>query len=112
VSTIEADPDTLKEFHEVMRATVAPSPPQLEIHKDKVEAGLARLVLTVIELLRQLLETQAIRRMEAGSLSVQQVEDMGETFLKLERKMEELKAHFGLQDADLNLDLGPLGNLM
>jgi len=77
-----------------------------------VEQGLAKLVLTLIELLRQLLEKQAIRRMEAGSLTDDEVERLGETFLKLERKMNELKATFDLQDEDLNLNLGPLGDLM
>ncbi|MGH2504636.1 MAG: gas vesicle protein K, partial [Ktedonobacterales bacterium] len=69
-------------------------------------------VLTLVELLRQLLEKQAIRRMEAGSLTDDEVERLGETFLKLERKMNELKATFDLQDEDLNLNLGPLGDLM
>jgi hypothetical protein len=59
-----------------------------------------------------LLEKQAIRRMEAGSLTDDEVERLGETFLKLERKMNELKATFDLQDEDLNLNLGPLGDLM
>lgn len=77
-----------------------------------VEQGLAKLVLTIIELLRQLLEKQAIRRMDSGTLSEEQIERMGETFLKLEQKMEELKVIFGLEGEDLNLNLGPLGDLM
>jgi hypothetical protein len=79
---------------------------------ENVERGLAQLVLTIVELLRQLMERQAIRRMEAGSLSDDQVERMGETFMKLEQRMEELREHFGLRPEDLNLDLGPLGRLM
>ena len=79
---------------------------------ENVERGLAKLVLTLIELLRRLLETQAIRRMETGSLTDAEIERMGETFLKLERKMAELKELFDLQDESLNLNLGPLGNLM
>jgi hypothetical protein len=79
---------------------------------ENVERGLAQLVLTIVELLRQLMERQAIRRMEAGSLSDEEIERMGETFLKLERRMGELREHFGLSPEDLNLDLGPLGNLM
>lgn len=109
---IDADPDALEEFTREMRTGRTFTPRRLELEKDKIEAGLAKLVLTVIELLRQLLERQAIKRMEAGSLSDRQIEEMGETFLKLEQKMEEMKAYFGLQDEDLNLDLGPLGNLM
>jgi hypothetical protein len=77
-----------------------------------VEQGLARLVLSLIELLRRLLEKQALRRIEAGSLSDDEIERMGETFLRLERKMEELKSTFGLTDGDLNLNLGPIGDLI
>lgn len=77
-----------------------------------VEQGLAKLVLSLIELLRRLLEKQAIRRIEAGSLSDDEIERMGETFLRLERKMEELKVTFGLADGDLNLNLGPVGDLL
>jgi len=77
-----------------------------------VEQGLAKLVLSLVELLRQLLEKQALRRIDAGSLTDDEIERMGETFLRLERRMEELKAVFGLQDGDLNLNLGPLGDLL
>ena len=77
-----------------------------------VEQGLAKLVLSLIELLRRLLEKQALRRIDAGSLSDDEIERMGETFLRLERKMEELKATFGLADGDLNLNLGPIGELV
>jgi len=79
---------------------------------ENVEQGLAKLVLSLIELLRQLLERQAIRRMEGGSLTDGQVEEMGMALMKLEEKIQELAAHFGLTPADLNLDLGPLGNLL
>jgi gas vesicle protein GvpK len=79
---------------------------------ENVEQGLAKLVLSLIELLRQLLERQAIRRMEGGSLTDDQIESMGEALMKLEAKIHELAAHFGLSPADLNLDLGPLGNLL
>ncbi len=75
---------------------------------ENVEQGLAKLVLSVIELLRQLLERQAIRRMEGGSLSDAQVEEMGQALMKLETKIRELAEHFGLNPADLNLDLGRL----
>jgi cob(I)alamin adenosyltransferase len=79
---------------------------------ENIEQGLAKLVLSLIELLRQLLERQAIRRMEGGSLSEDQVEQMGEALMRLEAKIHELAAHFGLSLCDLNLDLGPLGNLL
>ena len=79
---------------------------------ENIEQGLAKLVLSLIELLRQLLERQAIRRMEGGSLTEDQVENMGAALMKLEAKVHELTEHFGLTLADLNLDLGPLGNLL
>jgi uncharacterized protein YjiS (DUF1127 family) len=79
---------------------------------EKVERGLAQLVLTLVELLRQLMERQALRRMETGALSDEQLDRLGETFLKLEQRMTELKAEFGLKDRDLNLNLGPLGDLL
>jgi len=77
-----------------------------------VERGLAQLVLTIVELLRQLMERQALRRVEAGGLSEEQIERLGETLMLLSERMEELKRDFGLDDRDLNLDLGPLGRLL
>src|SRR5438034_9156211 len=79
---------------------------------ENIEQGLAKLVLSLIELLRQLLERQAIRRMQGGSLTEDQVEQMGEALMKLETKINELARHFNLTPADLNLDLGPLGRLV
>ncbi len=79
---------------------------------DRLEQGLAQLVLTLIELLRQLMERQALRRIDAGTLSDEEVERIGRTFLALSERMEELKQTFGLRDEDLNLNLGPLGDLM
>jgi hypothetical protein len=85
---------------------------RLEADRDDVARGLAQLVLTIIELLRQLMERQAIRRVEAGDLSDEQVERLGQALMALERQMGELKDEFALEDEDLNLDLGPLGNLL
>jgi CRISPR/Cas system-associated endonuclease Cas1 len=79
---------------------------------ERVEQGLAQLVLTLIELLRQLMERQAVRRIEDGSLNDEQIERLGQTLMALEQRMEELKEIFGLQDEDLNLNLGPLGDLL
>ena len=87
-------------------------PSRVNADPERVEQGLAQLVLTLIELLRQLMERQALRRMEAGTLSDEQIERMGSTFMKLAARMEELKAEFGLEDRDLNLNLGPLGDLL
>lgn len=85
---------------------------RVEAEPENVERGLAQLVLTLIELLRQLMERQAIRRVEAGGLSDEQVERLGQALIALEQRMGELKATFGLADEDLNLDLGPLGRLL
>ncbi len=79
--------------------------------RDSLEKGLAQLVLTLVELLRQLMERQALRRMEGGTLTDDEVERLGRTFMLLEQRMGELKKSFGLDDADLNIDLGPLGKL-
>ena len=85
---------------------------RIESDPEKLERGLAQLVLTLIELLRQLMERQAVRRVEAGTLDDEQIEQLGQTFMALEQRMDELKRHFGLADEDLNLDLGPLGRLL
>ncbi|WP_081685537.1 gas vesicle protein K [Candidatus Solirubrobacter pratensis] len=79
---------------------------------ENVERGLASLVLTIVELLRQLMERQALRRVEAGGLDDETVERLGSTLMALEARMNELKETFGLDDEDLNLDLGPLGRLL
>jgi hypothetical protein len=86
-------------------------PRKIDADPDKVEEGLSRLVLTVIELLRQLMERQALRRIEGGGLTDEQVEKLGLTFMKLEQRMEELKEEFGLAGEDLDLKLGVLGDL-
>jgi hypothetical protein len=87
-------------------------PRRLNADPDDLEKGLAQLVLTVIELLRQLMERQALRRIEGGSLTDEEVERLGRTFLALSERMDELKGVFGLEDKDLNLNLGPLGDLL
>ncbi|MBT2392564.1 gas vesicle protein K [Streptomyces sp. ISL-1] len=79
---------------------------------ESVERGLVGLVLTVVELLRQLMERQALRRVDAGGLSDEQVEQLGLTLMALEERMAELREHFGLSQEDLNIDLGPLGPLL
>ena len=86
-------------------------PDRINADPEHVENGLARLVLTVIELLREILEHQAVRRMDGGTLSDEQIERLGLALLKLKERMDELKTTFGLTDDDLNIDLGPLGRL-
>jgi hypothetical protein len=83
----------------------------MKLDPDNVRNGLAQLVLTLVELIRELLERQAIRRMDAGSLTDREIERAGLTFLRLAEEIQRLKECFGLDDEDLNLDLGPLGML-
>ena len=87
-------------------------PRRIDSDPETVERGLAQLVLTLIELLRQLMERQAVRRMEQDTLTDEEIERLGQTFMRLGERMEELKREFGLEDEDLNLNLGPLGNLL
>lgn len=86
-------------------------PPRLNTDPDKVENGLAKLVLTLIEVLRKVLEHQAVRRMEGGHLSDEEVERLGIALLRLNDRMQDMKGIFGLTDDDLQIDLGPLGRL-
>jgi hypothetical protein len=85
---------------------------RVELDPDTVERDLARLVLTVVELLRQLMERQALRRVETGELTEDQEERIGLTLMLLESRMSELRSKFGLRPEDLNIDLGPLGPLL
>lgn len=87
-------------------------PARVNADERNVEKGLAQLVLTLIDLLRQLMERQAVRRMEGGTLTDEEIERVGRTFMLLEKRMGELKKSFGLEDTDLNIDLGPLGKLL
>jgi hypothetical protein len=79
---------------------------------ETVERGLVQLVLTLVELLRQLMERQAVRRLDAGAMTPEETERVGLTLMLLEKRMGELRDHFGLTPEDLNLDLGPLGKLL
>ncbi|RRO18794.1 gas vesicle protein K [Saccharopolyspora rhizosphaerae] len=85
---------------------------RINTDKDSVERDLMKLVLTIIELLRQLMEKQALRRVEAGNLTDDQEERIGLTLMLLEDRMTELRDRYDLTPEDLNLDLGPLGNLL
>ena len=85
---------------------------RLNADPENLERGLAQLVLTIVELLRQLMERQALRRIDDGTLSDEHVERLGLTFMKLAERMQELRDEFGLDEEDLNLNLGPLGNLL
>ena len=100
------------EFVEQLRCVTDTLPSRINIDAQSVEQGLAKLVLTLIEFIRRLLEKQAVRRMEGGDLSPEQIEELGLALMKLEAKLQELKTQFGLTDDDLNLDLGPIGRLI
>ena len=101
-----------EEFVEQLRCATDALPSRINIDAQSVEQGLAKLVLTLIEFIRRLLEKQAVRRMEGGDLSPEQIEELGLALMKLEAKLQELKGQFGLTDEDLNLDLGPIGRLI
>jgi len=100
------------EVNRELKAVGESSIERIDCSPENIEQGLARLVLSLIELLRRLLERQAIRRMEGGSLDEAKIEEMGRALMKLEVKVNELAAAFGLRPEDLNLELGPLGNLL
>ena len=85
---------------------------RIDIDPDSIGRDLGRLVLTIVELLRQLMERQALRRVEVGDLPEETVENLGLGLLRLEEAMVDLREYFGLQPEDLNIDLGPLGSLL
>lgn len=87
-------------------------PERVDVDPDSVEHGLAKLVLTLVEFLRQLLERQAVRRMEGGTLTDEEVERMGLALMRLEEKVHEMAQAFGLDPSELNIGLGPLGRLV
>ena len=100
-----------EKLREELAFTESMIPERISADPEVVENGLARLVLAIIELVRRLLEKQALRRMDAGNLSDDEIERLGNALMKLEEKMEELKRVFGLTDDDLNLKLGPVKTL-
>src|SRR6478736_396832 len=108
----ETDTSHLEEYVAQLRCVTDTLPSRINIDAEGVEQGLAKLVLTLIEFIRRLLEKQAVRRMEGGDLSPEQIEELGLALMKLEAKLQELKSQFGLDDEDLNLDLGPIGRLI
>lgn len=87
-------------------------PARLHVDPEGLKNGLAQLVLTLVKLLHELLERQAIRRIEAGSLTDDEVERLGMTLMRQADEIDRIRRAFGLEDEDLNLDLGPLGRLV
>ena len=108
---VELAEESAAAFQEELRQVARALPERINADPEHVEQGLARLVLTLIELLRNVLEHQAVRRMEGGSLNDDQIERLGLALLRLNERMQELKATFDLTDEDLTIDLGPLGRL-
>ncbi|MBI4577985.1 MAG: gas vesicle protein K [Planctomycetes bacterium] len=106
---IRGRPADLEAFEEPAESPRSKLPRRINLEPEKVERGLTQLVLSLVELVRQLMEKQALRRIEGGSLTAEQVERLGVTLMRLEQQMEELKVHFEIDN--LNIDLGPLGNL-
>jgi hypothetical protein len=95
-----------------MSEQIRPFAERIDADADTVERELFKLVLTVVELVRQLMERQAIRRIDQGDLSAEQVEELGLGLMRLEQAMTSLRERFDLTPADLNIDLGPLGPLL
>jgi hypothetical protein len=103
--------DTLSlrnEIDDLVRAL----PKRIDANAEGIDTGLARLVLTLIEFLRQVLEHQAVRRLDAGTLTEEEQERLGLAFLRMRERMVELRDTLGVAEEDLNLDLGPLGRLL
>jgi hypothetical protein len=109
--SIRGDLALLDEFAKEMEKVDSVLPRHLNADPEKLEQGLAKLVLAVVDLLRRLMEKQAIRRIEGGSLTDEEIERLGLAFMRMEEKLEEIKLAFGLENEDLNLNLGPLGDL-
>jgi hypothetical protein len=97
-----------QELREALTFTESIVPERIAADSEIVENGLAKLVLSIIELVRRLLEKQALRRMDGGNLTEEEIERLGSALMKLEEKMSELKRVFGLSDDDLNMNLGPV----
>jgi Gas vesicle protein K len=104
--------DDLELFAAELREIAPALPERIDAQPDDIEAGLAKLVLTLLELLRQVLEHQAVRRMEGGGLSDEQIENLGLALMRLQERLGEIKTAFGLEGEELNIDLGPLGRLL
>ncbi len=85
---------------------------RLNLNPEDVKNGLGRLVLILVRLLHELLERQALRRVESGSLTEKQIERLGITLMRQAQEIERLRKEFGLQEEDLNIDLGPMGKLL
>ena len=103
----------LKELRKQLERSAADqSPLRWNANPEDVQRSVAQLVLTLVDFIRKLLERQAIRRMEGGTLTEQQIEDVGRALMRLEETVRDIAAKFGIKPEDLNLDLGPVGKLV
>jgi hypothetical protein len=109
-TAVDADDPAL--FAAELREIAPALPERIAANPEDIETGVAKLVLTLVEFLRRVLEHQAVRRMEGGTLTDEQVEQLGLALLRLQERLGEIKNAFGLADEDLNIDLGPLGRLL
>ncbi len=108
IDTGDAD---LEALQDAVRAVARSLPQRINADPDGAEQGLVRLVLALVDVIRKVLEHQAVRRMDGGRLSDEEIERLGVALMRLNGKMGELKEVFGLTDKDLEIDLGPLGRL-
>jgi hypothetical protein len=106
------DGDDLEKIAAELREIAPALPRRIDASQDDIDAGLAKLVLTLVEFLRRVLEHQAVRRMEGGTLSDEEVEQVGLALMRLEERLDEIRTVFGIDGDDLNIDLGPLGRLL
>jgi hypothetical protein len=115
----QVESEALSDFAKIMQGgapwparSAGGHPPRINLDQDSVKNSLGQLVLTLVKLLHELLERQGIRRIEAGSLTDDQIERLGLTLMKQAREIDRLRQEFGLEEEDLNIDLGPLGQLL
>lgn len=106
------DSKAIADFARTAQADPARLSRRLDLSGEEVKNGLAQVVLTLVKLLHELLERQALRRMEADTLTEAEVERLGLALMKQRRELERLREAFGLEEEDLNIDLGPLGRLL
>jgi hypothetical protein len=107
-----SDSDLVGSLRAELRDLAPMLPDRIEANPEDVEKGVAKLVLTLVEFVRQILEHQAVRRMEGGGLNDEEIERLGLALMRLQERLQEVKDAFGLADEDLNVDLGPLGRLL
>lgn len=104
--------EELDDLRAEIERRAAAEAPRWNADPEEVQRSVARLVLALVEMLRKLMEKQAIRRMEAGTLSAEEIEKLGLALMRLEETLHDIAGRFGLAPEDLNLDLGPLGRLV